>query len=89
MSTSLDIVRYRSWHLLFAFVARLDRYHFLWTICTATPPSQSSNCTFALGAEVQTLDIYSGDTNELASGEYRLRYTTTADDGVVSASTSE
>lgn len=61
------------------------------TICFALtiPPSQSSNCTFALGAEVQTLDIYSGDTNELASGEYRLRYTTTADDGVVSTSTSE
>ncbi|CAN0347201.1 unnamed protein product [Hapterophycus canaliculatus] len=37
---------------------------------------QSSNCTFALGAEVQTLDVYSGDTNELSSGEYRLRYTT-------------
>lgn len=37
---------------------------------------QSDNCTFALGAEVQTLDVYSGDTNELAGGEYRLSYTT-------------
>lgn len=41
---------------------------------------QSSNCTFALGAEIQTLDVYSGDTHELASGEYRLQYTATASD---------
>lgn len=27
---------------------------------------------------MQTLDVYSGDTNALASGEYRLRYTAEA-----------
>lgn len=50
---------------------------------------QSSNCTFAMGTEVQTLDVYSGDTNELAEGEYRLNYTNTIDDeGTTYTSTS-
>lgn len=61
------------------------------TVYVLTAPLlQSSTCTFALGAEVQTLDVYSGDTNELASGEYRLRYTATAvDDGIEYTSISE
>lgn len=51
---------------------------------------QSSNCTFAVGAEVQTLDVYSGDTNELSSGEYRLSYTTgSVADGTDSTVTSD
>lgn len=51
---------------------------------------QSSNCTFAVGTEVQTLDVYSGDTNELAQGEYRLNYTNTFDDEATTySSTSE
>ena len=36
----------------------------------------STSCTFTVGAEVQTLDVYSGDTNPLSGGEYRLGYTT-------------
>lgn len=51
---------------------------------------QSNNCTFAVGAEVQTLDVYSGDTNELSSGEYRLSYTTgSVEDGTNSTLTSD
>lgn len=51
---------------------------------------QSNSCTFAVGAEVQTLDVYSGDTNELASGEYRLSYTTgSVADGTNSTVTSD
>lgn len=51
---------------------------------------KSNNCTFAVGAEVQTLDVYSGDTNELSSGEYRLSYTTgSVEEGTNSTVTSE
>ena len=35
----------------------------------------ASPCAFALGAEVQTLDVYSGDTNPLDGGEYGLSFT--------------
>lgn len=44
-------------------------------------------CAFALGAEVQTLDVYSGDTNSLTGGQYRLGFTT-GEDGSESTATS-
>lgn len=40
------------------------------------PSCETVSCTFAVGAEVQTLDVYSGDTNPLASGQYHLSFTT-------------
>lgn len=43
------------------------------TALTCDDPS--SPCAFALGAEVQTLDVYSGDTNDLDGGEYQLSFT--------------
>lgn len=51
---------------------------------------ESSPCAFALGAEVQTLDVYSGDTNSLFGGEYRLNFTTgSAEDGNEQTATSD
>lgn len=40
-----------------------------------TCDDSSSPCAFALGAEVQTLDVYSGDTNDLDGGKYKLSFT--------------
>ncbi|CAM9321423.1 unnamed protein product, partial [Phaeothamnion confervicola] len=43
-----------------------------------------SNCSFALGAEVQILDVYSGDGNVLAAGEYQLLWKPADDNGAAS-----
>lgn len=43
---------------------------------TALTCDTTSPCAFALGAEVQTLDVYSADTNPLTGGQYRLGFTT-------------
>ncbi|CAM9203436.1 unnamed protein product, partial [Choristocarpus tenellus] len=40
----------------------------------STLPCYVTNCSFPLGVEVQILDVYSGDTNPLVGGEYRLQY---------------
>jgi hypothetical protein len=41
-------------------------------------PCALANCTFALGAEVQVLRVYSGDGNTLAAGAYALASSATA-----------
>lgn len=45
--------------------------------------SCDTSCAFAVGAEVQTLDVYSGDSNALTGGEYLLSFTSGEPDNEV------